>query len=247
MIIIKKETKIKILCYTILVMFMKKIKNFINENKEFIISISIFMIGQAFLYWILKLFQSNPRYLYFALDDRIPFLGHFIYIYNIYYPFSFIAFYLLYKSDKNNYYKGLTSCIIGCLISDIIFLFMPTIMYRPVNPNIDSFTNLVINITFFFDNPPLNCFPSTHCIFCFQIIYSYIFSKHKIKVKLPIIIISFLIVLSTLLVKQHFIYDVIASLLICLITNLINEILNIHKYIKKKFTSILIIKKSSSH
>lgn len=218
-------------------MFMKAVKKFIKENKDFIITISILMIGQAFLYWLLKLFQSNPIYLYLELDDKIPFIGQFIYIYDIYYPFSFLAFLLLYKHDKKSYYNGILACALGCLISDIIFLFMPTIMYRPIIPNFDALTNLVLKITYFFDNPPLNCFPSTHCIFCFQIIYSYLFSKHELKIKIPVIVIAFLIVVSTLLVKQHFIYDVLASLLICISTNLIVTTFNLTKKMKKKKSS----------
>ena len=213
---------------------MKKLVNFIKENKKFVFTIAILLGGQAFLYWILKMFQHNPMYISFPLDDKIPFLGRFVYIYNIFYPFCFIAFYFLYKKDEKTYYKGIISGIMGFLICDIIFLTLPTIMYRPIIPKIDPITDLVLEITFLYDNPPLNCFPSIHCLFCFQVIYSYIFSSHKLKVKLPVIIISLLIIISTLFVKQHFIFDVISAFLICLLTNLITELLNLYYYFKRK-------------
>ena len=152
----------------------------------------------------------------------------------MFYPFCLVVFYLLYKKDEVTYYKGIISGIIGFLICDIIFLSMPTIMYRPVIPKIDPLTDFVIKITFLYDNPPLNCFPSIHCLFCFQVIFSYIISKHKLKVKIPVIIIALLIIISTLLVKQHFIYDVISALLICLITNIITELFNLYTFFKKK-------------
>jgi len=216
---------------------MKEIKKFIKENKKFVITIAILMGGQAFLYWFLKLFQTNPTYIYFYLDDKIPFLGRFVYIYNIFYPFCIVAFYFLYKKDSKAYYKGIIAGIMGFLICDLIFLFMPTIMYRPIIPDIDPITNLVLKITYLYDNPPLNCFPSIHCLFCFQVIYSYIISQYKAKIKIPVIIIASLIIISTLFVKQHFIYDVFASFLICLMTNLIVEITNIYPSIKKKWIS----------
>lgn len=217
---------------------MKKIKIFIKNNKKFIVTIIILMGIQAFLYWFLKLFQKNPIYIYCYLDDKIPFLGRFIYIYDLFYPFCLLAFYFLYKKDAKIYYNAVIAGIIGFIICDIIFLLIPTIMYRPVIPQIDSLTNLVLNITYFFDEPPLNCFPSIHCLFCFQVIYSYIKSKYNSKTKIFVTIFSFLIIISTLFVKQHFIYDVISAFFVCLIANYASELLHLYSYIKKYIDKI---------
>lgn len=213
---------------------MERIKSFIRKEKKFIISLSILMLGQMIMYWFLKQFQSNPIYINIELDDKIPFWGWFVYIYNIFYPFCIIAFYLLYKKDEKAYYKGIISGVIGYIICDIIFLSLPTIMYRPPLPNYDPITNFVLRFTYYWDEPPLNCFPSIHCLFCFQVIYSYIFSKYNKKGKAIIITISTLIILSTLFVKQHFIYDVIAAFLVCLIANLLENIIGIYQKFKKK-------------
>ena len=213
---------------------MKEVKKFIRDNRKFVITICILMIGQAILYWLLKQFQSNPIYINYYLDDKIPFLVHFIYIYNLFYPFCFVAFYFLYKKDDKSYYKAIISGVMGFLICDVIFLSMPTIMYRPIIPEVDWLTNLVVKITFLYDNPPLNCFPSIHCLFCFQVIYSYIFSKQTTKNKIIVIAIALLIIVSTLLVKQHFIYDVIASFLICLMTNSITDLFDLYDKFKNK-------------
>ena len=215
-------------------MFMKKLKYFIINNKKFVISLSILMLGNMFMYWFLKLFQSNPIYIDYYLDDKIPFWGWTVYIYNMFYPFSIVSFYLLYKSDNKTYYKGIISCIVGCLICYVIYLFIPTIMYRPVIPNYDSFTNLVLKITFFFDDPPLNCFPSLHCVFCFQVLFSCIKAKYPIKKKFIMATISILIVLSTMLVKQHYIFDIISAFLICIIANSLESLIGIYNRIKKK-------------
>ena len=215
---------------------MEKIKKFIKDNKKFLISISILMITNIILYWGIKLFQSSPTYINYYLDDKIPFWGWLIYIYNMFYPFCFIAFYLLYKKDEKSYFKGIISCLIGILICNIIYLFIPTIMYRPVTPNYDPLTNLVLKITYFFDDPPLNCFPSLHCLFCFQVIYSFIFSKCTTKRKIWIIICSSLIIISTLFVKQHYIYDIISALLVCLMANMLEGLIGIYNWLKKKKT-----------
>ena len=107
-------------------------------------------------------------------------------------------------------------------------------MYRPVVPNYDPITNFIIKVTFYFDEPPLNCFPSIHCLFCFQVMFSYIISKYDLKGKLWIILGATLIILSTLFVKQHYIYDVVAAFLVCLMANNIESIIGIYDKLKKK-------------
>lgn len=214
---------------------MKKIKKFILDNKEFFIGIFFLMVVQGILFWFLKLFQKNPIYLYHPLDDKIPFIGLFVYIYNMFYPFVFLSLYWLYKKDEKAYFKAVIAGVMGYLICDIIFLFMPTIMYRAEFDSIGPLTDLVIKITYLADNPPLNCFPSIHCLFCFQVIYSYLFSKYNDnKKKFFIILFLILIILSTLFVKQHFVYDVIGSLLVCLITNMIVEVFGLYDRIIKR-------------
>lgn len=205
------------------------------KNKKFLISISILLIGQAFFYWFLKFFQTNPHYLNFDIDQKIPFIPNFIYIYNTFYPFMFLTLLYLFTKDENVYMKGIISGILGFLICDIIFLIYPTIMQRPPIPETNLLTEFVLKVTFFFDTPALNCFPSIHCLFCFQIIYSFIFTNQiELKKKIPIIIYSLLIIMSTILVKQHYVVDIISALSICIITNLLVDITKLHTKIEAK-------------
>ena len=134
-------------------------------------------------------------------------------------------------------YKSLIVSFIYKIVSTSIgfYLFMPTIMYRPVTPSYDPLTNLVLKITFFFDEPPLNCFPSLHCLFCFQEIISFIKSKCKTKRKIWVSCCAMLIILSTLFVKQHYIYDVLSALLIALIANALSSIFHLYDNTKEPF------------
>ena len=213
---------------------MEKLGKYIKKEKKFIISMCILFIGNCFLYWLIKFFQSNPVYINFYLDNKIPFWGWLVYVYDMFYPFCIIAFILLYQKDEKAYYKGVISCIIGIIICDIIFLIMPTIMYRPAIPNYDPLTNLVLKVTYYFDEPPLNCFPSLHCVFCFQVIFSYLKSKCTLKRKTWVIISASLIILSTLFVKQHYIFDIVSAFLVCLIANLLESLFEIYNRFKKK-------------
>ena len=91
-------------------------------------------------------------------------------------------------------------------------------LYVPEINNIDVVTDFIIKATYFLDNPALNCFPSIHCLFCFQVILTTILSKNiKFKYKFLITIVSFLIIMSTVLVKQHYFLDILGALIICII------------------------------
>ena len=186
----------------------------------FLLSSSAVLGVQALLYWLLKLFQYNYSTFYLTIDHTIPFIKYFVYIYDMFYPFMFLGLYLIYKSDKKKYKDTLKCLVIGFVISDIIFLIYPTIIIRP-DIKIDGLTNLVLYLTYYFDTPAINCFPSIHCLFMFQLIFSISSIKTKKIYKVLSIVFAILIILSTLFIKQHYVIDAIVAFIICLIVNLI--------------------------
>lgn len=202
---------------------MEEVKAFFRNirKKDFLISISCLMIIQALIYYFIKFYQTDYHYFNSIIDSKIPFIPLSVYIYNIFYPFVFLVFYYIFCKDKKTYYNGIIAGIIGYLICDIIFYMYPTMMIRNdiSTINMDFLTAFVVKLTYLYDEPPLNCFPSIHCLFCFQVIVTTILSKN-IKNKIIINIISLLIIISTLLVKQHYFYDVIAAFVVCIISNL---------------------------
>ena len=207
---------------------MKKLK-----NKEFIISISILMLLQAAIYWSIKLLQSNYHYIHFFLDDKIPLLKWTIYIYNLFYPLVFVLLAYLYIKDEKKYFNAVIAGVVGYLISDVIFLSYPTIMSGNREVIVHNLTDLVLKITYLADNPPLNCCPSIHCLFCFQTIYSMTTSKMiNKKIKIFTIISMILIILSTFTVKQHYVFDALLALIICIIANFITTKFTLIKRIK---------------
>ena len=192
------------------------------KDKNFIISIILLLGCQGILFVLVKLFQSNYHVFNYYIDNKIPFIPQFIIIYNLFYPMIFISFYNIFNHDKDTYYKGIIAGILGYIIADIIFLLYPVEMIRPdiTNLNIDVINNFILQLTYKIDNPPINCFPSIHCIFCFQAIYSIIRCKNY-NYKYISIFILLLIIISTLLVKQHYVIDVLGALVVVIITNFI--------------------------
>lgn len=205
------------------------------KDKKFLISIFCFMGLQALLYVLVKFLQPNPHLLNFKIDKMIPFIPQMIIIYNMFYPAVFISFYNTYNSDKESYYKGIISGIIGFIIADIIFLIYSTEMIRPElsNYSMDPITYFIINTTYKLDTPTVNCCPSVHCLFCFQSIYTLIkCHDYKYKSRPILITLLLLIALSTVLVKQHYFIDIIGAFIVFVISNLIGNYIYNKKALK---------------
>ena len=212
---------------------MKKILNKL-KNKDFIISICLLMLLQAAIFWSIKLLQSNYHTFDTLIDQKIPLMKWTVYIYNMFYPLVFCLLAYLYTKDEKKYFNACIAGIIGYLMCDVVFLSYPTIMDYPRDIIVHNFTDLVLKITYVADTPALNCLPSIHCLFCFQTIYSLLSSKKADKrVKICGSIGLLLIAASTLTVKQHYFYDVIAALGVCIIANVIVEKLNLQDKIRK--------------
>ena len=186
----------------------------LNKYKFFLISTGSIFIINAFIYFFIKLFITEYNLIGSPLDNYIPFIPSFIYFYMMWYPFEIFSLYYIYKKDKKNYIKTLGVLIISLIIMYLIFIIYPTMVDRPEVNSFNSLTTLLLYVAFKSDTP-VNCFPSGHCIICFVMIFSFLKSENiTLKNKTIFIIINILIILSTLFVKQHVIYDVIGSFIL---------------------------------
>jgi membrane-associated phospholipid phosphatase len=198
----------------------------VKKNKQFYISIFFMLVLQMITYALVKLFQTNYHTFNYSLDNKIPFIPQMIIIYNLFYPMIFITFHSIYKKDKQTFNKGIIAAIIGYIIADIIFIIYPVEMIRPdiTNLHVDPITRLIITLTYNIDSPAINCFPSIHCIYCMNCIYTIIKTNNLNKRSKIIYIITLsLIILSVLIVKQHYIFDILSALIIVIISNIISN------------------------
>lgn len=201
---------------------MKKITKFIKENKTYIKSISIVLLTEAFIYFIIKTIIND----YNILTPKInfPLVSEFSIIYNSWYPFLFIIAYLIYKKDNNTYKKHIYTMIIGIILSQITFIIYPTMVLRP-ELEIKNIFDLVLYLTYYFDTPAINCFPSVHCLLCFISIYYITKTPNlKTKIKIPIITYFILIILSTFFTKQHILIDGVLALIYTIISIILVKI-----------------------
>lgn len=149
-------------------------------------------------------------------DDLIPFMRNGIWIYSLVYFTSFYPL-LVVRSDRLFHHMG-AAYVATLLISFSTFVLMPvtTRSYRPATIELDdgSFPGWAMSLNFHLD-PPYNCFPSVHVALAFTAAFCVL--KADILQGVIAILVAIAISVSTLLVKQHYIADVIAGLIIALL------------------------------
>ena len=146
-----------------------------------------------------------------SIDQAIPFLPIFIIPYILWYAYMF--FYLIYFCFKDTkvYLRTLMLIVIAELICFVIYFFFQTTVPRPTLVGDNFINDLVLWI--YTNDRPFNCFPSIHVLTTFAIMLAslHIRNKHLLNT-LCIPILGSLIIISTLFVKQHVIFDMIGSM-----------------------------------
>lgn len=163
---------------------------------------------------VYQLLNDRPHYavdISTSIDQSIPFLSIFIIPYILWYAYIFC--YLIYFCFKDTkiYLKTLILIVIAELICFSIYFFFQTTVPRPTLVGDNFLYNLVDWI--YTKDKPVNCFPSIHVLTTFIIMLASLHIKNKhLANTLCIHIAGTLIIISTLFVKQHVIFDLIGSM-----------------------------------
>lgn len=185
----------------------------------------VFMFLERGLPYLLGLFGKEISYypIYCPLDDMIPFCEWFIIPY--YFWFVFLIGMLIYSFffDIPTFRKYMWFIIINYSIAALIYFVFPNMQeFRPLSREEIGRDNLLIDVAFFlygFDTNT-NVFPSMHVSGSFAVLFSAWHSKHFSAwyFRIPFLIVTVLISLATVFLRQHSILDVIGSLAICFAT-----------------------------
>lgn len=148
------------------------------------------------------------------IDRMIPFVECFVIPYIIWFPYiaaTVIAFVFI---NKNDYYKLCINLCVGMTLFLIIsFIYPNGHLLRPTTfPRYNIFTDIIS--TLYKSDTSTNILPSIHCynsiVVFFAIWKSEFFKKYPIII-IASFILSTLIVLSTVFIKQHSIWDMISA------------------------------------
>ncbi|MDD6812627.1 MAG: phosphatase PAP2 family protein [Lachnospiraceae bacterium] len=216
-------------------------KQFYNKYKHAIPLIIYFPI---YLLWFNYLEQHVKHYkvIHVALDDYIPFCEVFIIPYLLWFVYiAAVVIYFFFK-DKDDYFKCCTFLFTGMTIFLLISTLWPNGHHlRPfVMPRENIFTKMVAAL--YKTDTPTNLWPSIHVynsLGChFAIMKSRCFEKRK-GVKTASLILCSSIIMSTMLLKQHSVFDVTTAFIMATIMYLIvyrsDVLLNLkHSYENRK-------------
>jgi len=190
-------------------------------------AIPLIVYGIIYLVWFRWLEISvtkNYRVIHMAADDYIPFCEIFIIPYLLWFAYvSLVVVYLFFK-NKEDYYKTCVFLFTGMTIFLIVSTLWPNGHHlRPhVMPRDNIFTRMIEGL--WRADTPTNLWPSIHVYNSlgahFAIIRSRNFENRK-WVKAASLILSSSIIASTMLIKQHSVFDVITAFVMAAIMYLI--------------------------
>lgn len=150
---------------------------------------------------------SDVFYNYALIDTKIPFIKEFIYPYVSWMPILYLGFLYLGVTNKSLYWRALFTYNVGVIAANICFAVFPTHVPRPVVEGSDLSSLLV---QFIYNNDaPYNCFPSVHVLtsyLLFIIVQRHLTFKPLAKISWSVWL--WLIIASTVFVKQHSLLDV---------------------------------------
>ena len=202
-----------------------------------VIYIIITILIQSALYLLAKTISGETHIIGSALDDYIYFNYIGIIPYVLWYLLLFIIPLYFYKKKKQLYVKYILCYLLTSLLADIVFTIYPSEVIRP-ELNGSGILHFITNLIYSIDTPAVNCFPSLHCaVACLWILLSLEEKKIKVPYKIIICIVSVLIMISTLVIKQHVLVDVSGGIAIAIISYLIiannvNFVFKVRKKIK---------------
>lgn len=176
--------------------------------------LSLVLLGLVLLLFSLYLPIDAPRgQLYHFktfVDDLIPLLTIFATIYISYAVFLLISIIYFFKQSAKLCNTALLSILISCSFSYFIYLFFQNYIERP-----QIVINNIFDAIYVWGNnqvPPYNAFPSLHV--AISTICTLAFWEAKSKWFKPMLIWAGLIIISTVLTKQHYFLDVISGLIL---------------------------------
>ena len=184
----------------------------------------VLLYAAIYMPWFIWLEQrQNIHYfiIHSPLDDYIPFVEYFIIPYLLWFVFIAVTAGYFFFTDRRGFYRLAAFLCTGMTI----FLIICTIFPNGLNlrPAVFERDNIFVNMVrqLYRTDTPTNVLPSIHVFnslgAVIAISHSHALKKHR-NIQYASYVLAFLIILSTVFLKQHSVTDVIAAFaLACII------------------------------
>ncbi len=189
------------------------IKKLIKKYNHAWVSI-YFVIYMLWFSYLERSVTSDYMLIYVKLDDFIPFIEYFIIPYYLWFAFIFCTIAYFFFSSKEEFYKLCGFLITGMTVFLVISTLFPNGQnLRPTEFDTSNIFTQMVSTLYSVDTPT-NIFPSIHV---FNTIGAQIAIMHNKKLvtykwlQVGTFILSTLIIISTVTLKQHSIVDAIGA------------------------------------
>ena len=197
----------------------------------------VFLYGLIYFPWFFYLEKTvthNYSVIQTSLDTKIPFIEFFIIPYLFWFAFMIITVMYFFLKDRTEFYRLASFLIIGMTVFLIISTLWPNGQnLRPTHFARDNiFVDMVKNL--YTTDTPTNVFPSIHVyntVGCFIAVHTSVHLKNIKWVQITTFVITSLIILSTMFLKQHSFIDAIGAGLFALVAYVFiygKELRNVH-------------------
>lgn len=168
------------------------------------------------------------------LDAKIPLISEFVWVYYFTFPLAIFTYFWVAGKDKKHHWNLWLTLCISFFISGIIYFFWQTEMVKP-DLVAETLSDKMLLLTWA-TCKPINCLPSQHCFMAIAIIIGYSNQKKTTPAWLrwSCYVISVLIILATVFLKQHYVLDFVASFVIMVPTYLITKYCKFGDYMVRK-------------
>ena len=190
-------------------------------------------------YFLIQSFIGTSQYnLLIGIDEKIPFIPSFIWVYHTMIPVTILTAIFLFQ--KRDIFLGLIfSFIFASIVMCLFYIFFPSFYPRESFVEISTVSGWLIEMTRSIDAPH-NTFPSGHVTFAWLLLFFVNLSQYTRKyswIKILYFCWAVLVSISTLTLKQHFVVDVVSGIALAAISYYLCRKLFVMHHNKKLITN----------
>lgn len=183
-------------------------------------ALPLIIYGIIYMTWfghLEKTITSHYKIIHVALDDHIPFCEVFVIPYLLWFAYVAVVVLYCFFKDKDDYFRTCTFLFTGMTIFLIVSTLWPNGHHlRPYTmPRDNIFTQLVAML--YRADTPTNLWPSIHVYNSIGCHIAVMKSRHladKKGIRIGSLILCVSIIMSTTLIKQHSVFDVLTAFIL---------------------------------
>lgn len=145
-------------------------------------------------------------------DDAIPFAPEWVTIYTATFIFWMLGLAVCMTRERELCFRMFTGLYIAELICAVFFIALPTVIDRPEAAGSLYYDRLLAQL--YAADQPTNLFPSMHCMFAYMVFRGFMIAKLDKPVVIGSGLFAALVCASTVFVKQHFLLDTFAGIIL---------------------------------